>query len=95
MRHLFTAALLVVATATPVLANQADLGRMVNDVQAEAAWHGVEVRKIVRQGNTLLVNGIDRSGRAVTLRESCLNSRIDCLPDGVAGGVSPHLRAPD
>lgn len=53
-------------------------------VQSDAAFDGIEVSRIQRRGNLVLVHGEDRQGRTVVIQRHCGQQRLECPPIGVA-----------
>lgn len=70
--------------AAPAAASSASIDALVYKVRSEAAWHGVETVRIVRQGQNLKVLGYNRSGRDVVLEMSCPDLGFIC--ESSAGG---------
>lgn len=65
--------------AVPALAAQpVNTADLVSKVQAEAAWQGVEVSRIQRTGNKLVVFGADRQGRDVSIDMTCKQLSFTC-----------------
>ncbi|MES2291382.1 MAG: hypothetical protein V4530_16780 [Pseudomonadota bacterium] len=76
-----------IAGATPAFAADAARDRFVYDVQAKAAWSGVEVERIVRNADQVTIVGHDRNGRQVWLDTSCNDKNISCPTTAGTGSL--------
>ena len=81
-------------TAAPALAQTVDEAKLVANVQSEAAWHGVEVSRIQRTGNRLVVFGADRQERDVRLVMTCKELALNCRTKSMMASVPGKTKAP-
>jgi hypothetical protein len=69
-----------IATGLAGTAHAADRAteRFVYRIQSDAAFDGVEVSRIQRRGNLVLVHGEDRQGRQIVTRRHCDEKGLEC-----------------